>query len=86
MNSNKLITLSFEQLSNYEISTVHLFSSCPIGENKDLCVVDSFGKVHNQNGLYVSDCSMLPSSTGVNPQGTVMSFAYRNIKKIISEL
>lgn len=86
MNSNKLITLSFDHLSNYEISTVHLFSSCPMGENKDLCVVDSFGKVHNQDGLYVSDCSMLPSSTGVNPQGTVMSFAYRNIKKIISEL
>lgn len=84
--SIKPIVLSMKKLTNYEISSVHLFSSCPIGENRAVCVADSYGKVYNHSGLYLSDCSMLPSSPGVNPQGTVMSLSHRNIEKIISEL
>jgi hypothetical protein len=71
---------------NTSLMTVHLFSSCPIGERKDRCVADSFGNVLGQEGLFISDGSMLPSAPGVNPQGTIMAFAHRNIEKIISEL
>jgi len=73
------------ELNNTSLMTVHLFSSCPIGERKKLCIADSFGKVHGHEGLFISDGSMLPSAPGVNPQGTIMAFAHRNIKKIISE-
>ena len=55
------------------------------GERKKLCVADSFGKVYGHEGLFISDGSMLPSAPGVNPQGTIMAFAHRNIEKIISE-
>ncbi len=61
------------------LMTIHLFSSCPMGERRELCAVDSFGKVHGLDGLYVADGSMLPTSTTVNPQGSIMALARRNV-------
>ena len=59
--------------------TIHLFSSVPMGERRDRCALDSFGKVAGTDGLYVADGSMLPTSTTVNPQGTIMAIARRNV-------
>ena len=59
--------------------TVHAFSSCPMGERRDRCAADSFGRVHGFGNLHLNDASMLPDSPGVNPQGTVMAFARRNV-------
>ena len=70
-------------LSNSNLMSVHLFSSCPIGENRELCVADSYGKVFEKDHLYLSDGSMLPSAPGVNPQGSIMSLALRNNTRII---
>jgi choline dehydrogenase-like flavoprotein len=64
--------------SALSLTTVHAFSSCPIGERRDRCAADSFGKVHGYRNLYVNDASMLPDSPGVNPQGSVMALARRN--------
>jgi choline dehydrogenase-like flavoprotein len=64
--------------SGLSLTTVHAFSSCPIGERRDRCAADSFGKVHRFQNLYVNDASMLPDSPGVNPQGSVMALARRN--------
>lgn len=61
------------------IMTIHLFSSCPMGENQDICAADSFGKVFGYDGLYINDGSLIPSAPGVNPQGTIMTIARRNI-------
>jgi choline dehydrogenase-like flavoprotein len=60
------------------LTTVHAFSTCPIGERQDRCAADSFGKVFRWENLHVNDASMLPDSPGVNPQGTVMALARRN--------
>ncbi|MGH7293872.1 MAG: FAD-dependent oxidoreductase [Polyangiaceae bacterium] len=60
------------------LTTVHAFSSCPMGERRDRCAADSFGKVHGHENLYINDASMLPDSPGVNPQGSVMALARRN--------
>lgn len=64
--------------SRVALTTVHAFSTCPIGENPKRCGANSFGKVHGYRNLYVNDASMLPDSPGVNPQGSVMGFARRN--------
>ena len=64
--------------SSVALTTVHAFSSCPIGERLDRTAADSFGKIHRYDNLYINDASMLPSSPGVNPQGTVMALARRN--------
>ena len=63
------------------LSNVHAFSSCPMGENPDLCATDSFGRVHGMRNLYVNDASLIPDSPGVNPQGTTMAIALRNAER-----
>jgi choline dehydrogenase-like flavoprotein len=65
------------------LMTIHLFSSCPMGENKELCAADSFGRVHGRKNIFINDASLLPTALGVNPQGTIMAFAKRNIDHFI---
>ena len=60
------------------LSTLHLFSTCRMGQDRDRCITDSFGKVHGTEGLYIADASLLCGPTVVNPQGTVMAVAHRN--------
>jgi choline dehydrogenase-like flavoprotein len=69
-----------------DLMTVHLFSSCPMGERPDRCAANSFGKVHGVEGLYVNDASLLCTAPGVNPQGTVMAFARRNVLHFLRKL
>ncbi|MFT5441829.1 MAG: nucleoside-diphosphate-sugar epimerase/choline dehydrogenase-like flavoprotein [Myxococcota bacterium] len=72
-------------ISSMSLSTVHVFSSCPMGENPDLCATDSFGKVRGFDNLYVNDASLLPDSPGVNPQGSIMAIAHRNSNHVLEE-
>jgi len=64
--------------SALSLTTVHAFSSVPIGERADRCAANSFGQIRGVPNLYVNDASMLPDSPGVNPQGSVMALARRN--------
>ncbi|PTY04190.1 GMC family oxidoreductase [Verrucomicrobia bacterium LW23] len=66
------------------LMTIHLFSSCASGENRDLCPVDSLGRVAGQKGLYVADASLLPSAPGVNPQGSIMALCHRNASAFLA--
>ena len=60
------------------LTTVHLSSSCPMGEAPDSAAVDSFGQVHGYRNLFVNDASLLCTAPGVNPQGSIMALARRN--------
>jgi choline dehydrogenase-like flavoprotein len=71
--------------SKTNVMTIHLFSSCPMGENKSRCVADSYGKVHGARNLYINDASMLCTAPGVNPQGSIMAFALRNAFHFLSD-
>jgi choline dehydrogenase-like flavoprotein len=66
------------------LMTVHLFSSCPMGEDRSRCVTDSFGKVHEFDNLHIADSSLLCTAPGVNPQGSIMAFARRNAMQFLS--
>lgn len=68
------------------LMTIHLFSSCPMGERRDRCATDSFGRVFGQPGLRVSDASLLCGAPGVNPQGTIMALARRNVLHFLGQL
>lgn len=65
------------------LMTIHLFSSCPMGEDKDRCAVDSYGRVHGVEGLSIHDASLLCGPPGVNPQGTIMALARRNTLRLL---
>jgi choline dehydrogenase-like flavoprotein len=68
------------------LMTIHLFSSCPMGEDRSKCVTDSFGRVHGVPGLRIADASLLCGAPGVNPQGTVMAIARRNALHFLGKL
>ena len=62
------------------------FSSCPMGEREDKCPLDSWGRVRNYANLRVNDASMLPDSPGVNPQGSVVALARRNVLRFLEDI
>ncbi len=68
------------------LMTIHLFSSCPMGEDRKRCAVDSFGRVHSHPNLRISDASLLCTAPGVNPQGTIMALARRNALQFLGKL
>jgi choline dehydrogenase-like flavoprotein len=65
--------------SRASVMTVHLTGTAPIGEDTRRAALDSFGKMHFMQDLWVNDASMLPWAPGVNPQGTLMAVAHRNV-------
>ena len=71
-----------EQLTRdrIDLTTVHVSSGLAMGERRDRCTVDSWGRVHGSRNVYVNDAGMLPGAPGVNPQGVVMAIAIRNIQ------
>jgi choline dehydrogenase-like flavoprotein len=71
--------------SRTELMTIHLFSSCPMGENRDRCAADSFGRVHDFKNLYIADGSLLCTAPGVNPQGSIMAIARRNALRFLGK-
>lgn len=66
------------------LMTIHLFSSCPMGEDRAKCATNSFGRVHGFKNLYVNDASLLCTAPGVNPQGSVMALARRNVIRFLN--
>jgi glycine/D-amino acid oxidase-like deaminating enzyme len=81
---DKLPEVLPEGLAN--LMTVHLFSSCPMGEDQLKCAADSFGGVHGFRNLFLNDASLLCTAPGVNPQGSIMALARRNALKFLGKL
>jgi len=53
----------------------HIFGSCPMGASADSAPVDANGRVRDVEQLYVSDASLFPSPSAVNPQATIMALS-----------
>ncbi|PDT44814.1 oxidoreductase [Sinorhizobium fredii] len=66
------------------LMTIHLFSTCPPGEHRDACAVDSYGRVRGVENLFVADGSVIPEAPGVNPQMTIMALAFRIAEAALS--
>ncbi len=73
---SKLDGIKPEQL---EIVTVHIMASCPMGPDPATSVTDPEGKLWNMKNVLLTDASILPTSIGKNPQGTIMTFAHKII-------
>jgi choline dehydrogenase-like flavoprotein len=67
------------------LMTIHLFSSCPMGEDQKKCATDSFGRLYGFKNLFVADASLLCSAPGVNPQGSIMALARRNALRYLNK-
>ena len=53
--------------------------------NIDGPLVDSFGRVHEFKNLRVNDASLLCTAPGVNPQGSIMALARRNVMRFLAD-
>ena len=69
-----------------DITTIHLFSSCPMGEDVKHCAVNSYGKLHYYLNIYLSDASILPGPPGINPQFLIMEIACRNALRFLENV
>jgi choline dehydrogenase-like flavoprotein len=69
--------------TSVEMMAFHPLGTARMGELKNHTVVNSFGKAHELDNLFISDGSIFPTSLGVNPQITIMSFSMRNAHYII---
>jgi choline dehydrogenase-like flavoprotein len=66
-----------------EVVTVHLMGTARIGADRSAAVCDSYGLVHDADGLMVADASLFPSPIGVNPMVTIQALATRNVHYLI---
>lgn len=63
----------------------HPMGSCRMGGDPEHSVVDGFGQVWGQEGLYIADASVFASSLGINPALTVAALALRTAQRVIGE-
>jgi choline dehydrogenase-like flavoprotein len=64
----------------------HQMGSCRMSASAEDGVVDPTGKVWGVEGLYVSDASVFPGASGVNPMITTMAISDRISHGIAAEL
>lgn len=55
--------------------SAHIMGTCKMGSSPKKSVVNPEGQVWGVDGLYVSDASVFPSATGVNPMMTVYAIS-----------
>jgi cholesterol oxidase len=63
-------------------TTAHILGGAPIGPDADAGVVDENFKVHNYEGLYIIDGSIMPANPGVNPSLTITALAEYAMSKV----
>lgn len=72
--------------SELHVSAYHPMGTARMGARPSDSVVDPWGRVWDVDGLWVLDASILPSSTHVNPQITIMAMAARGASRLADAL
>jgi cholesterol oxidase len=63
-------------------TTAHILGGAPMGRNVEEGVVNENFEVHNYEGLYIIDGSIVPANPGVNPSLTITALAEHAMSKI----
>jgi choline dehydrogenase-like flavoprotein len=63
----------------------HVFGTTRMGTNHRTSVVDSYGKCHDVDNLYIADTGVFAGSPAVNPMLTAMALARRTARFITSK-
>jgi cholesterol oxidase len=67
-------------------TTAHILGGAPIGKDASEGVVNKYFEVHNYEGLYIIDGSIMPANPGVNPSLTITALAEYAMSKIQKNL
>ena len=68
------------------VGSAHVMGGLPMGEDLSTCVVNSQGKYHYLDNLYVFDGSVFPTSIGANPQLSIYGMACKNANLLVQKL
>jgi choline dehydrogenase-like flavoprotein len=63
-------------------STAHVMGTARMGEDPVRSVVDSWGRMHELDNVYVADGSVFVSAGGFNPTNTIMALALRTARHV----
>ncbi|HNQ93979.1 MAG: GMC family oxidoreductase [Anaerolineales bacterium] len=66
-------------------TTAHILGGAPMGRNTEEGVVDENFQVHNYEGMYIIDGSIMPANPGVNPSLTITALAEYAMSRIQSK-
>ncbi len=69
-----------------ELTAVHPMSTVPMGDDPGRAPVDSAGKHHHLEGLWVADGSLFPESIGVPPQLSIYAMGLHVGRNVINAL
>ena len=64
----------------------HQAGTCRMGDDPQTSVTDKWGRVHDQDNLYVMDASLHVTNGGFNPVLTILALAFRNAEHLASTL
>ena len=68
------------------IFSAHIMGGCAMSDDAKIGVVDSFGRHHQVEGLFIFDGSIFPTSLGVNPQVSIYALISRNTSRLMESL
>jgi len=74
------------KVSNNLVGSAHVMGGLAMGENKEVCLVDSDCKYHYLDNLWVFDGSVFPTSIGTNPQLSIYALVCKKATKLVKEL
>lgn len=63
--------------NSFGLITYHQMGTCRMGRDPHTSVINEHNESHEVRGLFVTDASTFPSSSGVNPMLTIMSIAHQ---------
>ena len=64
----------------------HLMGTCRMGNDPETSVVDSFGRCHDHQNLFIMGAGAFPTSSTANPTLTIVALTLRMIPEIIASL
>ena len=70
----------------FTAGSAHVMGGLSMGEDLEKCVVDSNGKYHYLDNLFVIDGSIFPTSIGANPQLSVYGFACKLANQLAAKM
>ncbi|TGK38610.1 GMC family oxidoreductase [Leptospira gomenensis] len=79
---NRIDELTLEPVTAM-MAAPHPGGGCRMGSDPKTSVVDSSHRVHGTKNLYVSDSSVFPTSSSVDPSFTIMAFSMVAAEKIL---
>ena len=70
----------------FTVGCAHVMGGMAMGEDLQKCAVDSRGKYHHLDNLYVFDGSIFPTSIGANPQLSIYGFVRKFATQLVEEM